>query len=64
MEKRYRWFAEHLLDIRSFIQKTKRFDDKSKTAEELKTKADNAKLKTKANNAKLKTKANNAKLKT
>jgi hypothetical protein len=57
VEKRYRWFAEHLLDIRSFIQKTKRFDDK-------KTKADNAKLKTKANNAKLKTKANNAKLKT
>ena len=35
--------------------KTKRFDDKPKTAEELKTKADNDKLKTKANNAKLKT---------
>ena len=65
VEKRYRWVAEHLLDKRSFIKKTGRFEDKLKTAEEgKKTKASNAKQKTKATKAKTKTKANKAKLKT
>ena len=48
VEKRYRWVAEHLVDMRSFIKKTGRFEDKLKTAEEgKKTKASNAKQNTK-----------------
>ena len=34
VEKRYRWVAEHLMEMKTFLSKTKRFDDKKKTVVE------------------------------
>jgi len=72
MSKRYRWIADHLSEIKSFLLKSRRFDGKlkngreglDKMTEDAKSKTTGAELKTKENNAKLKTKANKAKLKT
>ena len=50
MNKRYRWVAEHLLELRSFIKKTKRFDDGLLKIDADKAEADaDSKAKQKAN---------------